>query len=383
MRWLTAGESHGRGLLSILEGFPSGIPVSATGIDAELARRQAGFGRGGRMKIEKDRVQILAGIRHGFTLGSPIGLLIPNRDWDNWQEEMSPEPGGVSKRVVTRPRPGHADLAGAMKYARRDLRDILERSSARETAAKVALGACAKALLLLFGIEVQGMVRQIGEVRLATGESPDDWAARAEESPVRCPDLDASSRMTADIETARTKGDTLGGVFEIRVLGCPPGLGSHVQADRRLDGRLAAALMSIPAIKGVEIGLGFAAAAAPGSLVHDPIGYDPQRGFFRPSNRAGGVEGGITNGEELVLRAAMKPIPTLMHPLPSVDLQSKEPDRAAVERSDVCAVPAASVVGEAAVALEVAAAFLDKFGGDSREEIEANYAAYRRSVRNF
>ncbi len=383
MRWLTAGESHGQGLLAILEGFPAGIPVSAVEIDAELARRQSGFGRGGRMKIERDQVQIMAGVRHGFTLGSPIGLLVLNRDWENWREEMSPEPGGVSKRPVTRPRPGHADLAGAMKYARRDLRDILERASARETAAKVALGALGKALLAPFGITVRGMVRQIGEARLPTDEIPADEMLRAENSPVRCPDEVTQNQMLAAIEAAKESGDTLGGIFEIRVFGCPPGLGSHVQSDRRFDGRLAAALMSIPAIKGVEIGLGFSVAGTPGSQVHDPIGYDPEAGFFRPSNRAGGVEGGITNGEELVLRAAMKPIPTLLHPLASVDLSTKEPTKAAVERSDVCAVPAASVVGEAAVALEVATAFLEKFGGDSLDEIKTNYEAYLQTVRSF
>ena len=417
LRLLTAGESHGPGLVAVLEGMPYGLPLEPADIDRDLARRQAGYGRGGRMKIEHDRVRFLAGVRHGRTLGSPIALLIPNRDWENWSLAMSPEPlppaagagtgaapgeepaGDWRLRPVTRPRPGHADLPGALKYGARDIRDVLERASARETAARVAAGAVARKFLALFGVRIQSYVLRIGDVAipspaLAYDEQgrpafdPDALAAAAEASPVRCPDPDASRRMVEAIRAAGQAGDTLGGVFEVLVTGLPVGLGSHVTGDRRLEGRLAGALMALNAIKGVEVGLGFAAATLPGSRVHDPIGFrpagaagrDPWRGptggFFRYRNGAGGIEGGITTGEPLVLRAAMKPLATLRRPLASVDLLTGEPFAAHHERSDVCAVPAAGVVAEAIVALELASAWLEKFGGDSIEDIRRNYEAY-------
>ncbi|ADU50343.1 chorismate synthase [Thermaerobacter marianensis DSM 12885] len=484
LRLLTAGESHGPGLVAVLEGIPYGLPLTTADIDRDLARRQLGYGRGGRMKIERDRVRFLGGVRHGRTLGGPIALWIPNRDWANWTLAMAAEPldavlagagtpplppgppgtevegagasaegpgpkdgaaekgtpaglgrtdeahgaGGTGRasaarqgaaatgdwrmEPVTRPRPGHADLAGALKYGARDIRDILERASARETAARVAAGAVARKLLSLFGVRIQSYVLRIGQVAIPSpvlaygegGRPPVDPArleAATEASPVRCPDPEASQRMVEAIRAAGQAGDTLGGVFEILVTGVPVGLGSHVTGDRRLEGRLAGALMALNAIKGVEVGLGFAAAALPGSQVHDPIGYrppgatppppgvpaeaaragadgwrGPAAGFFRYRNGAGGIEGGITNGEPLVLRAAMKPIATLRRRLPSADLLTGEPFEAHHERSDVCAVPAAAVVAEAIVALELASAWLEKFGGDSVDEIRRNYAAY-------
>ncbi|HHW10104.1 MAG TPA: chorismate synthase [Firmicutes bacterium] len=405
LRYLTAGESHGQALLVILEGLPAGLPLVPADIDRHLARRQAGWGRGGRMKIERDGVVILSGVRHGFTIGSPIALEIANRDWARWQEimrvdppaaplpqetegAMKPPDAGGGPAVVTRPRPGHADLAGALKYGHEDMRQVLERASARETAARVAAGAVAMRFLAFFGITVGSHVVGIGEVTAPSpAEAPleaaalADLLARAEASPVRCADPEAAAAMIAAIDRAKAEGDTLGGVFEVIVHGVPPGLGSHVQWDRKLDGRLARALMSIQAIKGVEIGCGFAAAGKPGSAVHDPIYYDQEKrrtawGFYRRTNRAGGLEGGMSNGEAIVLRAAMKPIATLMKPLPSVDIKSKESFLAAVERSDTCAVPAAAVVGEAVVALEIAAAFLEKFGGDSMTETANNYQSY-------
>ncbi|QIA28137.1 chorismate synthase [Thermaerobacter sp. PB12/4term] len=432
LRLLTAGESHGPGLVAVLEGVPHGLPLTAADIDRDLARRQRGYGRGGRMKIEQDRVRIVGGVRHGRTLGSPIALWIPNRDWENWSRAMAPEPPDAAAQAtadgdwrlepVTRPRPGHADLAGALKYGARDIRDVLERASARETAARVAAGAVARKLLGLFGVRIQSYVLRIGEVAIPSpvleygedGRPPVDPGAleeATEASPVRCPDPAASERMVEAIRTAGQAGDTLGGVFEILVTGVPVGLGSHSSGDRRLEGRLAGALMALNAIKGVEVGLGFAAAALPGSRVHDPIGFRPPRlegtepapaapgpahpaaraaaaragadgwrgpaaGFFRYRNGAGGIEGGITNGEPLVLRAAMKPIATLRRPLPSADLLTGEPFAAHHERSDICAVPAAAVVGEAIVALELAAAWIDKFGGDSVDDMLRNYIAY-------
>jgi len=423
LRYLTAGESHGQALVGILEGLPAGVPVDVSAINRELRRRQAGYGRGQRMEIEADAVVILSGVRFGLTIGSPIALLIPNRDWENWREAMaieppnhgfsSPEKGvtagrghdgvspssnSVKMQPVTRPRPGHADLAGAQKYAQEDLRNILERASARETAIRVAIGALTRAFLNQFGIDVFSLVLNIGGVGAPpwaaekpglAPERPAPWDTltweelkeKTEASPVRCPDANLSQAMMAAIDGAKAAGDSLGGIFEIRVKGLPPGLGSHVHWDRRLDGRLAAALMSIQAIKGVEIGLGFQAASRPGSLVHDEILYEEKRGFFRRSNHAGGLEGGITNGEDLVLRAVMKPIPTLYRPLASVDLRTKEPFLASVERSDTCAVPAAAVVGEAVVAFEVARAFLEKFGGDSLQEVKRNYEGYLRQLK--
>jgi chorismate synthase len=386
-RFLTAGESHGQALTAVIDGVPAGLPLTAEDIDVDLARRQRGYGRGGRMKIERDHVRIISGVRWGVTLGSPITLQIANRDWENWQSAMSvaaPEPG-TSAREVTRPRPGHADLAGAMKYGHRDIRNVLERSSARETTARVAVAGVAKRLLREFGITLLSHVTEIGGVRIPEPlDLPwEEIRRRAEDSEVRCADPETAAAMMAAIDQARAKGDTLGGVFEVVALGCPVGLGSYVQWDRRLDGRLAQALCSIQAIKGCEFGLGFETARRPGSAVHDEILLDAAGGLRRASNHAGGLEGGVTNGEPLVVRAAMKPLSTLRRPLRSVDLATREPVEAAVERSDVCAVPAAGIVGEAMVAIVLAQAFLEKFGGDSLEEIRRNYAAYQEALRRW
>ncbi|NLW07915.1 MAG: chorismate synthase [Clostridia bacterium] len=376
LRFLTAGESHGRGLSIIIEGLPAGIPLDAETINTWLARRQGGYGRGGRMKIEHDRVEILAGVRGGLTLGSPVALYIANRDWENWQQIMAAGREASSERALTRPRPGHADLAGGLKYRQRDLRNILERASARETAARVAAGAVAAVLLQELGIEIVYHVLQIGTVRL---QQQVEWetAKQALESPVYCADPDTSQAMIDTIAAAQQKGDTLGGLVEVLVQGLPAGLGSHVHWDRRLDGLLAQALMSIPAIKGVEIGAGFELAALPGSQAHDAIGYQEGCGFYRHTNRAGGLEGGMTNGEMLVLRAAMKPIPTLRQPLASVDIVTKEAVSAGVERSDVCAVPAAAVIAGAAVAWTLAGVILRQFGGDHLADLKERLAAYR------
>ena len=399
LKFLTAGESHGESLTAIVEGAPSGLPISPAGIDADLARRQGGYGRGGRMKIETDSVEITAGVRHGLTLGSPIALIIRNRDWENWADVMSPtpSPGYDESRAVTKPRPGHADLSGGLKYDHRDLRNVLERSSARETAARVAAGAVARRLLDEFGIKVYSWVTGIGGVEWQRrGNAPfDKIFDGAEASVVRCPDKKASREMVAAIDRAKKAGDSLGGVFEVVVAGVPPGLGSHVQWDRKLDGSLARALMSIQAIKGVEVGTGFGAGATPGSRVHDEIFYGRKAdaakgsywpapgGFFRKTNNAGGIEGGMSNGESIVLRAVMKPIPTLYKPLKSVDIATKEPFKASIERSDVCAVPAAAIVAESAVAFEVAREFLIKFGGDSVKEIERNYRGYLGQIARY
>jgi chorismate synthase len=374
-------------LVAIIEGAPAGLPLDSQTIGRELARRQKGHGRGGRMKIERDAAQILSGVRLGEALGSPIALLIPNRDWENWQLPMSadPVPGSSDEdlRRVKLPRPGHADLVGLLKYDRRDARDILERSSARETAARVAAAAIAKRLLAEFDVSIGSHVVALGGVEarpLEPSEYPEDINAAADASVVRCLESRAEARMIEAIDSAKADGDTLGGIFEVVVRGLPVGLGSHVSASRRLDGRLAAALMSIQAMKGVEIGLGFSAAGLRGSQVHDEIEADPQRtltgGFRRLSNRAGGLEGGMTNGEPLVVRVAMKPLSTLMRPLRSVDLDTGERAEAVRERSDVTAVPAAGVVGEAMVALVIADAFREKFAGDSLGEMRANYDAY-------
>ncbi len=384
LRYLTAGESHGPSLTAIVEGLPSNLEVDAADINRHLARRQEGYGRGGRMKIEKDQVTILSGVRWGKTLGSPVTLSIRNRDWENWQQTMSPEAKDRQPDVaVTHPRPGHADLSGVIKYRQQDARNILERSSARETAARVAVGALCGIFLRALGIEVLGYVTEIGGICART--SMDDYRKRfalSEASACRTYCADAEQVMIQTIDAAREAGDSLGGVVEVAVLGLPVGLGSHVHWDKRLDGRLAGAMMSIQAFKGVEIGLGFEAARRPGSQVHDEILL--QNGSFRRrTNRAGGLEGGMTNGEPLVVRGAMKPIPTLYTPLQTVDLNTRQPFAAAVERSDVCAVPAAAVVAEAVVAIEVAAAVLQKFGGDCLEEVRQNYAAYERYVREF
>lgn len=382
MRFLTAGESHGKCLIAVVEGVPAGLELDQEDINVHLARRQQGYGRGGRMQIEKDRVEILSGVRGGKSLGSPITLSIANRDWANWQKIMAAgREADLSQRVVTRPRPGHADLCGAIKYGHRDLRNVLERSSARETAARVAAGAIAIKLLKELDIEIFSHVIRIGSVEVSSSLSFAEIRSRASQSPVFCADPEAEQQMLREIDAAKAKGDTLGGIFEVICLNLPVGLGSYVQWDRRLDGKLAQSLMSIQAIKGVEIGRGFAAAAMWGSQVQDEIAYSPEKGFYRTTNNAGGLEGGVTNGEPLIIRAAMKPIPTLMSPLQSVDYWTKEPFAAAIERSDVCAVPAASVVGEAAVAFTLADAILEKFGGDHMEELRSRIESYRAYVR--
>jgi chorismate synthase len=384
LRLLTAGESHGRAVVAILEGLPAGLPLSAAVVDRDLRRRQQGYGRGGRMRIEEDQVELLSGVRHGATLGSPLAMLVRNRDFESWAGAMSAEPNpDPTPHSVTRPRPGHADLPGGLKYNRHDLRDVLERASARSTVARVAAGAICRELCGQLGIRVVGQVLQIGEIVAAPYEgSLDGLASAAQASEVGCPDPVASRRMMEAIDRARELGDTLGGVFQIIASGVPPGLGSHVEWDRRLDGRIAQALSSIPAVKGVEIGDAWALARGPGSQAHDEIEYQDGR-FFRRTNRAGGIEGGVTNGEDLVVRAAMKPLPTLGQPLRSVDVVSKEPGPAASERGDVCAVPAARVIGEAAVAFVLAQAILEKFGGDSLGELRRNVEGYREQVRTY
>ncbi|MBI2842338.1 MAG: chorismate synthase [Armatimonadetes bacterium] len=379
-RFLTAGESHGQMLMAVIDGVPAGLEISAEQIDRDLARRQKGHGRGGRMKIEHDTARIVSGVRHGRSLGGPIALMIENRDWQAWSKKMAVEPGEVEASDPTAvfvPRPGHADLAGVIKYGHADMRNVLERASARETAARTAVGAVAKRILEEAGVGIAGHVVAIGSVQARkTSLSPQEIRAKSEESPVRCVDPEAESQMIQAIDAAKEEGDTLGGLFEVIAAGVPVGLGSYAQWDRRLDGEIARAVMSIPAIKGVEIGLGFEAAKLPGSEVHDEIGYE-QGGYFRFTNRAGGLEGGVTNGEPVVVRAAMKPIPTLIRRLRSVDTRTKEPAPAHAERSDVCAVPAASVVGEAMVAIALVGALTEKFGGDSMRELKANMQAYK------
>lgn len=383
LRYLTAGESHGELLMGIIEGIPSGLLIRVTDIDRDLARRQVGYGRGGRMKIEKDSVKIYTGVRWGRTLGSPVGLMIRNKDWENWRDKMSPDPMFLNTaEPVTRPRPGHADLPGALKYGATDIRNILERSSARETAMRVAVGSVAKRLLAEFGIEVVSHVLSIGGVFAKVPKvSFQEIKKRAEASELRCADHDAEKRMMKKIDEAMAAGDTLGGVFELVITGVPVGLGSHVHWDRKLDGRLASSLMSIQAIKGVEVGAGFGVAYKPGSQVHDEILWSRKEGFYRKTNMAGGIEGGMSNGEAIVLRAAMKPIPTLYKPLRSVDMVSKKPFKASIERSDACAVPAAGVVAEAAAAFELASAMIEKFGGDSIEEMKRNYHGYDKHLK--
>ncbi len=383
MRFLTAGESHGPALFAIVEGLPAGLPLTEEDLLPWLIRRQGGYGRGRRMQIEKDRARIQSGVRAGRTTGAPLTLVIENQDYRNWREIMDPSPGGEPrKRALTAARPGHADLPGGIKYGHKDLRDVLERASARETAARVAVGAVAARLLAEFGVESASFVVELGGIR---AERPFAWEEKEQiyQSALYTPDPEAEAKMIAAIDAARDRGDTLGGVVEVRVRGLVPGLGSHVHYDRKLDGRLAQAAMSVPAIKGVEIGLGFEAARRPGSEVHDPIYWEATRGYYRRTNRAGGLEGGITNGEELVLRAAMKPIATLMRPLPTVDVITKEPADAARERSDVTAVPAAGVVVEAMVLITLAQAYLEKFGGDTLEELKERVERYRRRVLEY
>jgi chorismate synthase len=385
IRFLTAGESHGKGLVCIIEGLPANLELSSEYINRELERRQRGYGRGGRMKIEKDKVQILSGVRFGKTLGGPIALFIENKDWENWKEKMAVEGERPETAVpFTRPRPGHADLAGGIKYNQRDLRNILERASARETACRVALGAVCKRFLEELGVFVGSYVVSIGPLCPPIEEQ--DLIKRhqlAEQSEVRFPDPSKDKEFVELIDRAKEMGESLGGVFEVFAVGVPPGLGSHVHWDRRLDGRIAQAMMSIQAIKGVEIGLGFEAAKRFGSEVHDEIGYREGEGYFRYSNNLGGLEGGITNGMPIIVRCAMKPIPTLTKPLRSVDVLTKEEVRAGKERTDVVAVPAASVVGESALALVLADAFLEKLGGDFMEEIKERYRIYLEHVKSF
>ena len=380
LRFLTSGESHGPALTAVVDGMPAGVPISPQEINRELERRQQGYGRGGRMKIERDEAEILSGVRHGRTLGSPVALLIRNRDWENWQQRMSVTPVDPPSQPVTVPRPGHADLAGYLKYGHSDIRNVIERASARETAARVAAGAVAKALLRELGIIVVSHVVQIGPI-LAKKWSSDakELARLSEASLVRCADPQAEAQMIGVIDHAKSCGDSLGGVFEVIADGVPPGLGSYSQWDRRLDGRLAGAVMSIQAVKGVEIGLGFPVAALGGSHVHDEIGYS-DKGFHHRTNNAGGIEGGVSNGEQVVVRAAMKPIPTLLTPLRSVDVETKKDVESRFERSDVCAVPAAAVVGEAMVALVLADAVLEKFGGDSLDEVKRNWRGYMEAL---
>jgi chorismate synthase len=380
-RFLTAGESHGKALAVIIEGLPAGLPLTEEYIALDLRRRQAGYGRGQRQQIEQDRAEILSGVRYGLTLGSPLSLVIRNRDWPNWQDVMQVEPTAEAGEKLTRLRPGHADLAGAIKYGQDDVRPVLERASARETAARVAVGAVGRRFLEEFGIAVRSHTLAIGEVA-AQGQGEPDWAL-VERSPVRCGDRGASQRMVRAIDVAREAGDSLGGIFEVWATGVPIGLGSHVQWDRRLDGRLAQAVMSIHAVKGVEIGGGFALARLPGSQAHDVILPADQWGdhpWRRATNRAGGLEGGMTDGEPVIMRAALKPISTLAKPLASADLASGEAVEAHYERSDVCVVPAAGVIGEAMVAIVLAEAMLEKFGGDHIQETKRNYQVYLKTI---
>lgn len=381
LRYITAGESHGPALVAVVEGVPSGLRISGERINKELGRRQLGFGRGGRMKIEQDMADILSGVRFGKSLGSPIALKVENRDWKNWTEKMAIEEISGQVERVTQPRPGHADLSGILKTGQNDVRNILERSSARETAARVAAGAIAKALLEEFGIEVLSHVVSIGPVKASAGKIPNpDDLERIDRSPVRSFDEDAASRMVELIEKTRAEKDTIGGTFEVLVYGCPPGLGGYTSWEERLDGNIARALMAVQAIKGVEIGEGFDLASRPGSEAHDEIFYEKERGYYRLTNRAGGIEGGMTNGEVIVTRAIMKPIPTLMKPLKTVDIDTRQMVEAVKERSDVCAVPAAAVIGEAVVAFEIAKALLSKFGGDSIEDTKAAYNHYLKRI---
>lgn len=381
LRYLTAGESHGKGLVAILEGIPAGLKLSGNDIDRELRRRQAGYGRGKRMEIEKDKVEIISGIRMGRTLGSPIALLIKNLDWENWRQVMMVEDRKVISQNIpplTHPRPGHADLAGALKYNFDDLRNVLERASARETAVRVAIGAICRRFLSEFEIRIYSRVIQIGRIKDVNQWQPIKASYQIiEDSPLRCLNKRAEAKMIALIDSAKEKGDTLGGVFEVMILNLPVGLGSYVQWDLKLDARLAYALMSIQAIVGVEVGSGFMAAGKFGSQVQDEIFYGKsEHRFFRRSNNAGGIEGGMSNGEPIILRAAMKPISTLAQPLSSIDIVSKKPVKAIKERADVCALPAASVIGEAVAAFEIARAMREKFGGDSLAEFKRNYSGY-------
>ena len=390
LRWSTAGESHGESLLALVTGMPAGVAVDQEFLDRELWRRQQGYGRGGRMKIEKDTAHIVSGVRHGKTIGSPITILIANRDWQNWQEALPVESGDPAKhKRVASPRPGHADLAGALKYNFAEARYVLERSSARETAARVAAGSLAKLLLREFGIEVLSHVVGLGAVAISGDDV--EWEqivelSRRENVLLNCADAAAEQRMKAEVDEVYKTADTVGGVFEVRAHNVPPGIGTYVNWDERLDTRLAAAVMSVQAVKAVEIGSGTVAAASRGSKVHDEIAYDADRdfaGFTRRSNRAGGIEGGVTNGEDVIVRGYLKPISTLRRPLESVDFETRETVKAAYERSDVCVVPAAGVIGEAMVALVLAQAALEKFGGDSLGETKRNFEGYLKQLKEY
>ena len=381
IRFTTAGESHGPGLVAIVEGMPAGLELDREALDRDMARRQLGHGRGGRMKIESDAVEIRSGVRHGRTLGSPIAVLVANRDYPNWEERMNPWPVDGSVDEAHTPRPGHADLAGLLKFGHTDVRNVLERASARETAARVAAGGLAKAFLAALGVTVHSHVLQIGSVRATERESlaPEDFAD-VDESPVRCLEPDAGARMVDEIDRLRKRNETLGGTFEVLAFGLVPGLGSHVAWDERLDARLAQATISIQAIKGVSLGEAWEVAGRPGSEAHDEIFWDEARGWFRETNRAGGLEGGMTNGEPLVVRAAMKPLSTLTQPLRTVDTETREPAEALRERTDSTTVPAAAVVGEAMVALVLAGAYRDKLGGDHIDDVLAALAAYKERI---
>lgn len=385
LRFFTAGESHGPCLTAIIEGFPAGVTVDIARINNDLARRQQGYGRGGRMKIEKDEAQIRSGVRWGESLGSPITLVVENKDWRNWEKRMSPFPEDRDEKIaVTRPRPGHADLTGALKYHHYDVRNILERASARETTARVAVGGLTKCLLSSFGIKVMGYVTEIGGIVADHSQlEVEEIFAHAEVSPVRMADPQAEENIIALIDQCKKQGDTLGGIVEVVAIGLPPGIGSFAHWDRKLDGRLGHALMSLQAVKGVEVGLGFTTARLPGSQVHDEISFEPEKGFTRHGNNSGGMEGGMSTGEPLRVRVAFKPLSTLMRPLHSVDIRTKEPVEATIERSDVCAIPAAAVIAESVVSFVLAQAFLEKFGGDSLTEIRRNYDGYMEQVRRF
>lgn len=377
-KYMTAGESHGPAVTGFLEGMPAGLALGPGDVDPDLARRQVGYGRGARMAIERDTVEFIGGIRFGKTTGAPLALMVRNRG----REEFASPPKGYQPLVM--PRPGHTDLAGSLKYGFKDLRNVLERASARETAARCAIGACARKLLKNFGVEVRSVVEEVGGVRVVLPERiPASWWKRTEESPLRCPDRKAEEAMKKAINRAAKNGDTLGGRIRVEAVGVPPGLGSNSQWDSKLDGRLAGALMALPAVKGVESGIGFGVCDRPGSEVHDPIYYSAKQpfGYYRRSNRAGGIEGGISNGEAVVMHLAMKPIPTLRHPLRTVDIVSRKAGKASVVRSDICAVPALGVIAEAVVALEIAGAMRDKFGGDSLREMTANFRSYLGRIR--
>ncbi|MFK2824212.1 chorismate synthase [Bacillus sp. B190/17] len=390
MRYLTAGESHGPQLTTIIEGLPAGMPLTAEEVNKELGRRQKGHGRGRRMQIEKDQAQIKSGVRHGYTLGSPVTLVVENDDWKHWTKIMGSEPFNELeeeevKRQITRPRPGHADLNGGIKYGHRDMRNVLERSSARETTVRVAAGAVAKQLLKLLGIEIASHVIEIGGIKAeqADFESLEQLQELSENSPVRCLDPEAEKKMMQAIDDAKANGDSIGGVVEVIAEGMPAGVGSYVHWDKKLDAKVAAAIMSINAFKGVEIGIGFEAAERFGSEVHDEIAWEESKGYYRKTNRLGGFEGGMTTGMPIIVRGVMKPIPTLYKPLESVDIDTKEPFTASIERSDSCAVPAAAVVAEAVVAWELASAIVDQFYSDRMDALSATLEEFRRYTKEF